>query len=196
MTVTLNFLIVAALQLLGGCLASNQNTSTVDEIINACYSYLESNLCEGENWGHRYHFYKPSAEKYSSDQWLWDSGAHMIVWSHRDVQNSVLDLRSMLRMQQANGRIPEEIFWMDRDVKETAAILLEYSNPKAADVSFVDYLQVFSFCCRLLTLLNCSPCCCRSRRCRCCRTHCGRSTARRAPRRCCASSCPRSSSTL
>lgn len=108
---------------------------SVDEIVDTCYQYLESHLCEGEKWGHKYHFYKPSIDKYSSDQWLWDSGAHMIVWSHKNVTNSILDLRTMLKMQQENGRIPEEIFWMDRDAKQTAAILAEYSSPKYSDTT-------------------------------------------------------------
>ena len=35
----------------------------------------------------------------------------MIVWSHRNVTNSILDLRTMLQMQRPDGRIPEMIFW-------------------------------------------------------------------------------------
>jgi hypothetical protein len=117
------------------CLAAVRSASTIDEIVDVCYDYLESHLCEGEKWGHKYHFYKPSIDKYSSDQWLWDSGAHMIVWSHKNVTNSILDLRTMLKMQQENGRIPEEIFWMDRDAKQTAAILAEYSSAKFSDTT-------------------------------------------------------------
>lgn len=119
-----------------GAISTNAlQISTIDEIVNSCYNYLESHLCEGEKWGLKYHFYKPANEKYSADQWLWDSGSHMIVWSHRNVTNSILDLRTMLQMQLPNGRIPEEIFWMERDAKQTAAILAEYSNDVAADVS-------------------------------------------------------------
>jgi hypothetical protein len=77
-----------------------------------------------------FHFYRPSQEKYSADQvtthslthshthslfllsltyllftvqWLWDSGAHMITWSNKNVTNAVLDLRTMLQMQQEDG---------------------------------------------------------------------------------------------
>ena len=35
---------------------------------------------------------------------LWDSGSHMIAWSHKNVSNSIADLRTMLQFQQANGR--------------------------------------------------------------------------------------------
>ena len=99
-----------------------------NDIIDKCYNYLESHLCEGTKWNLSYHFYRPSIEKYSADQWLWDSGAHMIVWSHRNVTNSILDLRTMLQFQQKDGRIPEEIFWSDRTPEEDAKILLQYSS--------------------------------------------------------------------
>ena len=123
--------------------ATSQNTSTIQGIVDTCYNFLESHLCEGSKWGFNYHFYKPANEKYSADQWLWDSGSHMIVWSHKNVTNSILDLRTMLYMQQSNGRIPEEIFWMERNAKETASILAEYSNDVAADVSsFRFYLKI------------------------------------------------------
>jgi hypothetical protein len=112
-----------------------QNTSTVEGIIDTCYSFLESHLCQGEKWNMSYHFYRPSIEKYSADQWLWDSGSHMIVWSNKNVTNSVLDLRTMLKMQLSNGRIPEEIFWSERTPLETAAILLEYSNANYTDIT-------------------------------------------------------------
>jgi len=35
----------------------------------------------------------------------------MITWSHRNVQNSIADLRTMLQYQQPDGFIPEIIFW-------------------------------------------------------------------------------------
>jgi hypothetical protein len=115
--------------------ATKQNTSTVEEIVNTCYQFLESHLCEGKKWGKNYHFYRPALEKYSADQWLWDSGSHMIVWSHKNVTNSILDLRSMLHFQQPNGMIPEEIFWSDRSLKDEVAIRLEYSNIQFTDIT-------------------------------------------------------------
>lgn len=65
---------------LAWALAYAETAAAVDTaaILDQCYSYLESNLCEGEKWGLPFHFYKPSTEKYSADQWLWDSGAHMM----------------------------------------------------------------------------------------------------------------------
>lgn len=114
---------------------STKDTSTIQGILDSCYEYLESHLCEGRKWMKPFHFYKPANEKYSADQWLWDSGSHMIVWSQRNVTNSILDLRTMLQMQQEDGRIPEEIFWSDRTPEENAAILLQYSNTKFTDTT-------------------------------------------------------------
>ena len=76
----------------------------ISKIIDSCYDYLEQHLCEGRKWGKPFHFYRPSVEKYTADQWLWDSGAHMIVWSQKNVNNAVLDMRTMLQMQQPDGR--------------------------------------------------------------------------------------------
>lgn len=71
----------------GATVASSSGRNPVPEhvkrILEACYSYLESHECSGERWGKRYYFYKPSMQKYGPYQWLWDSGAHQIVWSHR-----------------------------------------------------------------------------------------------------------------
>ena len=33
------------------------------------------------------------------------------MWSHRNVSNAIADMRTMLQMQQPDGRIPEIIFW-------------------------------------------------------------------------------------
>jgi hypothetical protein len=127
--------------LVGFVLASNKklplrsNPTTVSEILDSCYSYLDSHLCEGRKWGKAYHFYRPSIEKYSADQFLWDSGSHMIVWSHRNVTNSILDLRTMLQFQQENGMIPEEIFWQERSPIDDFLLRLEYSNTQHTDIT-------------------------------------------------------------
>jgi hypothetical protein len=116
---------------------TSTSTTTIPQIVDACYDYLESHLCEGTKWGKKFHFYKPANQKYSADQWLWDSGSHMIVWSHKNVTNSILDLRTMLHFQDDNGFIPEEIFWSNRTVKENAEILLQYSNIKHTGKNFL-----------------------------------------------------------
>jgi hypothetical protein len=125
------------LSILGCSLLCTHQVQAVnmDSILDQCYGYLESHLCEGEKWGMPYHFYKPSIDKYSSDQWLWDSGAHMIVWSHKNVTNSVLDLRTMLQQQQVDGFIPEEIFWSDKTPAQDAETLLMYSNTVYSDIT-------------------------------------------------------------
>eukprot|EP01038_Epipyxis_sp_PR26KG_P010682 gene10682-14345_t len=104
-------------------------------IVNNCFKYLQEHECKGVKWHKQYHFYRPSIEKYSADQWLWDSGSHMIVWSNKNVTNSVLDMRTMLQFQQKDGRIPEEIFWSERSVKENMEILLQYSNTQFTDTT-------------------------------------------------------------
>lgn len=115
--------------------ATQQVYPTLDDVVAGCYDYLESHLCTGTKWGKFFHFYRPSLEKYSADQWLWDSGSHMIVWSHKNVSNSILDLRTMLHMQQPDGFIPEEIFWSHRTPKEELELLSQYSNTKYSDIS-------------------------------------------------------------
>ena len=65
--------------------------NSIDEIVNACYSFLESHLVTGSRWGMNYHFYKPANTKYGPFQWLWDSGWHMIVWSHQKPMNAIKD---------------------------------------------------------------------------------------------------------
>lgn len=107
----------------------------ISSILDLCYSYLDSHLCEGTKWDMPYHFYRPSIDKYSADQWLWDSGAHMIVWSQRNVSNAILDLRTMLQIQRSDGFIPEEIFWSERNAIENIGILTQYSNVNYTDIT-------------------------------------------------------------
>ena len=106
-----------------------------DDVIQLCYNALEAHLCEGTKWGLPFRFYRPSLQKYSPDQWLWDSGAHMIVWSHRNATNAVLDMRTMLQMQQPDGFVPEEIFWGPRTQQEDDKIRIQYSNSKFSDIT-------------------------------------------------------------
>jgi hypothetical protein len=90
---------------------TSRETSSVCAIIDTCYTYLEEHLMLGRKWGLDFHYYRPALQKYGPHQWLWDSGSHMIVWAHRNVTNAILDLKTMLQMQQPDGRIPEIIFW-------------------------------------------------------------------------------------
>jgi len=106
-----------------------------DDVLRQCYDALEANLCEGVKWGLPFRFYRPSLQKYSPDQWLWDSGAHMIVWSHRNASNSVGELRTLLRMQQPNGFVPEEIFWGARTQLEDDALLLQWTSSRHSDIT-------------------------------------------------------------
>jgi hypothetical protein len=116
----------------------------ISKIIDSCYDYLESHLCEGRKWGKKFHFYQPSLEKYTADQWLWDSGAHMIVWSQKNVNNAVLDMRTMLQFQQPDGRIPEQIYWSNRTAKEDAELLLMYSNTQFTGANSASFPGTFA----------------------------------------------------
>lgn len=108
----------------------------VNEIMEACFNYLDSNEQTGERWGLKYHFYKPANTKYGPSQWLWDSGWHMIVWSHRDVDNALKDLRSMLQFQQPDGFIPEMIYWGERSrLSKFLDRFIGYSNEKYTDIT-------------------------------------------------------------
>ena len=110
-------------------------SSHFDDVLQQCYDALEANLCEGTKWGLPFRFYRPSLQKYSPDQWLWDSGAHMIVWSHRNASNSIEELRTLLQLQRPDGFVPEEIFWGQRSRLEDDELLLQWSNTRHSDIT-------------------------------------------------------------
>eukprot|EP00041_Stephanoeca_diplocostata_P017071 m.339563 g.339563 ORF g.339563 m.339563 type:complete len:470 (-) comp20584_c0_seq17:969-2378(-) len=114
---------------------AQQNTSTIPGIVSTAYDFLQSHLCQGHRYGYDFHFYRPSLVKYSADQWLWDSGSHMIVWSHRNVTNSILSLRSMLHLQAQDGRIPEMIFWANRTASQERELKLQWSSVNRTDLT-------------------------------------------------------------
>lgn len=129
------YLMASLVALMVLVLCKGEKVKSYQSVVDSCYDALESHLCEGKKWGLPFHFYRPSLEKYSPDQWLWDSGAHMIVWSHKNATNSILDLRTMLQFQQADGRIPEQIFWGERDAQGDLNILKQYSNTQFTDIT-------------------------------------------------------------
>ena len=113
----------------------------IPELIEACYACLKSHEMIGTKWGKQYHFYRPALTKYSASQWLWDSGWHMIVWSHRQPENAIADLRTMLQFQQPNGFIPEIIFWQPNGiVKKFFDRFLGYSRQEYTDLTQVPML--------------------------------------------------------
>ena len=126
---------LAALAVLDARPRHNPPPSDFDDVLQQCYGALEANLCQGTKWGLPFRFYRPSLEKYSPDQWLWDSGAHMIVWSHRDASNAVGELGTLLQLQRPDGFVPEEIFWGARTQLENEELLLQWSNTRHSDIT-------------------------------------------------------------
>jgi hypothetical protein len=94
----------------------------VPEMVEACYALLKSHEMSGTAWSKPYHFYRPALTKYSPSQWLWDSGFHMIVWSYRQPENAISELRTLLQFQQPDGFIPEIIFWKRNKILGKLAI--------------------------------------------------------------------------
>lgn len=108
----------------------------IPELVEACYSCLQSHEMTGTQWDKRYHFYRPALAKYSASQWLWDSGWHMIVWSYRQLDNAIADLRSLLQFQQPDGFIPEIIFWRpNRLTRILSDLFVGYSHREYTDLT-------------------------------------------------------------
>jgi hypothetical protein len=108
----------------------------IPKLIEACYRCLKNNEMIGVKWGVPYHFYRPALTKYSASQWLWDSGWHMIAWSYRHPENTIAELRSMLKFQQPNGFIPQIIFWnTSRCSQIMRNLFLGYSNKECTPLT-------------------------------------------------------------
>jgi hypothetical protein len=104
-------------------------------IVDECAAYLHSHELEGERWGMPFFFYRPSLVKYGPSQWLWDSGCHQTVMSHLNVSNSIRDLRTLLQLQQANGRVPECIFWGKQTLATDALNEVLYGSLEATPIT-------------------------------------------------------------
>jgi hypothetical protein len=123
-----------------------QNTSDPHAIVRQVREFLDLHSVEGTRcWPamnpphnttcYDYHFYRPSLTKYAAGQWLWDSGSHMISWSHLNATNSMRDLHTMLQMQRDDGFIPETTFWAVQDATTDANNLLFYGNTQYTQIS-------------------------------------------------------------
>jgi glycogen debranching enzyme len=110
--------------------------NNIPELVEGCYTSLKSLEVTGIQHGKNYHFYRPALTKYSAAQWLWDSGWHMIVWSHRKPENAIAELRSMLQFQQPDGFIPEIIFWrLNPFTKIFFKLITGYSHEEFTDLT-------------------------------------------------------------
>lgn len=93
--------------------AQSQNVSSPEAIVATSRAFLEAEEMSGTKWGKTFFAYRPSlpGSKYGAAAWLWDQGAQMTVLSRLNVTKAVLCFRTMLQFQDANGFIPEEIYW-------------------------------------------------------------------------------------
>ena len=106
------------------------------ELVEGCYSLLKLLEISGTGWRKPYHFYRPALTKYSPFQWLWDSGWHMIVWSHRQPENAIADLRTLLQFQEQDGFIPEIIFWkQNKLLRKLSGLVAGYSHEEFTDIT-------------------------------------------------------------
>ena len=85
------------------------------QLREAAERQLRANLRRGVSSvnGKPYSFCVPSTITYPF-QWFWDSCFHAIVWSHIDIEQAKEELRTLLRAQKRNGRIPHRIVWEPR----------------------------------------------------------------------------------
>lgn len=85
------------------------------EIRQAAARLLRGNLRQGISPfdGSPYSFSVPSNITYPY-QWFWDSCFHAIVWTYFDIEQAKAELRTLLRAQSPDGRIPHRICWEKR----------------------------------------------------------------------------------
>ncbi|MGD1119183.1 MAG: trehalase family glycosidase [Dehalococcoidales bacterium] len=115
---------------------SARTYSNIPQLVTGCYALLESLEVSGTSRGKHYHTYRPALTKYGPYQWLWDSGWHMIVWSYRQRENAIADLRTLLQFQQPDGFIPEIIFWRrNRFLGKLANFITGYSHQEFTDLT-------------------------------------------------------------
>jgi hypothetical protein len=105
-------------------------------LVQACYELLESLEVKGCRRSKEYYFCRPACSKYGPFQWLWDSGWHAIVWSHRYPDKAAAELRTLLQFQRADGFIPEIIFWeRNRFPGKIAQLITGFSHNDFTDLS-------------------------------------------------------------
>ena len=115
---------------------SARTYSNIPQLVTGCYALLESLEVSGTSRGKHYHTYRPALTKYGPYQWLWDSGWHMIVWSYRQRENAIADLRTLLQFQQPDGFIPEIIFWkQNRFLRKLFGLVNGYSHEEFTDLT-------------------------------------------------------------
>jgi glycogen debranching enzyme len=81
-------------------------------LLQAAEKQLRSNLRRGISTvnGKPYSFTVPDNDAYPF-AWFWDSCLHAIIWTHFDIEQAKEELRTLLRTQRRNGRIPQRMAW-------------------------------------------------------------------------------------
>ncbi|MBI1885380.1 MAG: hypothetical protein HYS09_03560 [Chloroflexi bacterium] len=90
---------------------------TDEELREAAHRLLSGNLRQGVSPfdGQPYSFCVPSSITYPY-QWFWDSCFHAVVWTYFDLAQAKEELRTLLRAQARDGRIPHRVCWDKRAI--------------------------------------------------------------------------------
>eukprot|EP01126_Amoeba_proteus_P036900 TRINITY_DN3778_c0_g2_i1.p1 TRINITY_DN3778_c0_g2~~TRINITY_DN3778_c0_g2_i1.p1 ORF type:complete len:255 (-),score=55.95 TRINITY_DN3778_c0_g2_i1:1179-1844(-) len=112
-----------------------QEHRDIASIISTCEGFLKANAVRGSKWGIEYQFCRPSLIKYPPKQWLWDDCAHIITWTHIDIKCAIRSFRTLMAMQQPDGRIPEITNWGEETNVEWILHHSLYSSEKCVDLT-------------------------------------------------------------
>jgi glycogen debranching enzyme len=88
-----------------------------DHLLQAASQQLYANLYQGQTNGVSYSYTVPSNGTYPY-AWFWDSCLHAISWSHINVDIAKDEIRTLLRGQRRNGRIPQRVVWKKQRIYE------------------------------------------------------------------------------
>ncbi|KAJ3346259.1 hypothetical protein HDU83_003257 [Entophlyctis luteolus] len=111
--------------------------------IYSAFQYLERQANTGtSSAGQPYYFTQPSLFKYGAGQWLWDSCGAIIANTHRNIDDAILEFRTLMNAQVASGMVPEEISWPSgsgNSVSQmpTIPMALQTIYNKTGDVKFL-----------------------------------------------------------
>jgi hypothetical protein len=102
---TVCFVDVGACELTPGPAAETWICPTYATQQYCAYQYLVRQANTGTSTaGDAYYFTQPSLFKYGAGQWLWDSCGAIIANVHRDVDDAILEFRTLMNAQVGRRR--------------------------------------------------------------------------------------------